>query len=41
MYVIEGDEFVIEEDEKGNTKIDQYGNLLGGAFHACCFKCMF
>ena len=29
-YVIEGDEFITEEDEKGNTKIDEFGNLLGG-----------
>jgi chromatin structure-remodeling complex protein RSC7 len=30
IYVIDGDEFVTEEDEKGNTKIDPHGNLLGG-----------
>ena len=41
VYITEGDEFVTEEDEKGNTKIDQYGNLLGGAFHAYCLNCMF
>ncbi|KZP15821.1 hypothetical protein FIBSPDRAFT_749593 [Athelia psychrophila] len=30
VYIIDNDEFVTEENEKGNTKIDQYGNLLGG-----------
>ncbi|KAF7329760.1 hypothetical protein MKEN_00239300 [Mycena kentingensis (nom. inval.)] len=29
VYVIEGDEFVTEVDPKGETKIDQWGNLLG------------
>ena len=29
VYVIEGDEFVTEEDPKGNTKIDAAGRLLG------------
>jgi chromatin structure-remodeling complex protein RSC7 len=31
VYVIEGDEFVTEDDAKGDTKIDKNGNLLGGA----------
>jgi chromatin structure-remodeling complex protein RSC7 len=31
VYVIEGDEFVTEDDPKGDTKIDKNGNLLGGA----------
>ncbi|KAH9053614.1 chromatin remodelling complex Rsc7/Swp82 subunit-domain-containing protein [Lactarius vividus] len=30
VYVIEGDEFVTEDDAKGDTKIDKNGNLLGG-----------
>jgi chromatin structure-remodeling complex protein RSC7 len=30
VYVIEGDEFITEEDPKGNTKIDAAGRLLGG-----------
>ncbi|KAI9438199.1 chromatin remodelling complex Rsc7/Swp82 subunit-domain-containing protein [Lactarius indigo] len=30
VYVIEGDEFVTEDDPKGDTKIDRNGNLLGG-----------
>lgn len=30
VYVIEGDEFITEEDSKGNTKIDAAGRLLGG-----------
>ncbi|KAJ7253043.1 chromatin remodelling complex Rsc7/Swp82 subunit-domain-containing protein [Mycena haematopus] len=30
VYVIEGDEFVTEDDPKGDEKIDQWGNLLGG-----------
>lgn len=29
VHVIEGDEFVTEEDPKGNTKIDAAGRLLG------------
>ncbi|KAJ7507191.1 chromatin remodelling complex Rsc7/Swp82 subunit-domain-containing protein [Mycena galericulata] len=29
-YVIEGDEFVTEDDPKGDEKIDKWGNLLGG-----------
>lgn len=31
VYIIQGDEFVSDEDPKGNTKIDPHGNLLGGA----------
>jgi chromatin structure-remodeling complex protein RSC7 len=31
VYVIEGDEFITEDDPKGDTKIDRNGNLLGGA----------
>jgi chromatin structure-remodeling complex protein RSC7 len=31
VYVIEGDEFVTEDDAKGDTKMDRNGNLLGGA----------
>ncbi|KAH8986945.1 chromatin remodelling complex Rsc7/Swp82 subunit-domain-containing protein [Lactarius hatsudake] len=30
VYVIEGDEFVTEDDARGDTKIDRNGNLLGG-----------
>ncbi|KAI0289947.1 chromatin remodelling complex Rsc7/Swp82 subunit-domain-containing protein, partial [Russula brevipes] len=30
VYVIEGDEFVTEDDAKGDAKIDKNGNLLGG-----------
>jgi len=30
VYVIEGDEFVTEDDPKGDTKIDAAGRLLGG-----------
>ncbi|KAJ7130256.1 chromatin remodelling complex Rsc7/Swp82 subunit-domain-containing protein [Mycena epipterygia] len=29
-YIIEGDAFVTEDDPKGDEKIDQWGNLLGG-----------
>ncbi|THV05687.1 hypothetical protein K435DRAFT_646613 [Dendrothele bispora CBS 962.96] len=29
-YVIDGDEFVTEDDPKGDEKIDKWGNLLGG-----------
>ena len=39
VYVIEGDEFVTEDDAKGDTKIDRNGNLLGGALVAFCFVC--
>lgn len=30
VYVIDGDEFVTPDDPKGDEKIDQWGNLLGG-----------
>jgi chromatin structure-remodeling complex protein RSC7 len=30
VYIIEGDEFVTEDDPKGDEKIDKWGNLLGG-----------
>ncbi|TFY55332.1 hypothetical protein EVG20_g9359, partial [Dentipellis fragilis] len=30
LYVIDGDEYVTEDDPKGDTKIDKHGNLLGG-----------
>ena len=30
VYVIENDEFVTDDDPKGDTKIDSNGNLLGG-----------
>jgi hypothetical protein len=30
VYIIEGDEFVTDEDPKGDEKIDKWGNLLGG-----------
>lgn len=30
VYVIDGDEFITENNPKGDTKIDEYGNLLGG-----------
>jgi chromatin structure-remodeling complex protein RSC7 len=33
VYIIEGDELVTEDDPKGDTKIDIYGNLLGGELH--------
>ncbi|KAF8208205.1 chromatin remodelling complex Rsc7/Swp82 subunit-domain-containing protein [Mycena galopus ATCC 62051] len=37
-YVIEGDEFVTEDDPKGDEKIDKWGNLLGGRrFKAATF----
>ncbi|KAJ3493735.1 hypothetical protein NLJ89_g10949 [Agrocybe chaxingu] len=29
-YVIDGDEYVTEDDPKGDEKIDKFGNLLGG-----------
>ena len=32
VYVIEGDEYVTEDDPKGDTKIDIHGNLLGGQY---------
>ncbi|KAF8873804.1 chromatin remodelling complex Rsc7/Swp82 subunit-domain-containing protein [Gymnopilus junonius] len=38
VYVIDGDEFITPEDPKGNEKIDQFGNLLGGRrFKAATF----
>lgn len=30
VYVIDGDEFVTEDDPKGDEKIDKWGTLLGG-----------
>ncbi|KAJ7594189.1 chromatin remodelling complex Rsc7/Swp82 subunit-domain-containing protein [Mycena floridula] len=30
VYFIEGDEFITESDPKGDGKIDEWGNLLGG-----------
>ena len=30
VYILENDELITDEDEKGNTKIDENGNLLGG-----------
>ncbi|KDQ56906.1 hypothetical protein JAAARDRAFT_131952 [Jaapia argillacea MUCL 33604] len=30
VYIIDGDEYVTEDDPKGDTKIDRNGNLLGG-----------
>jgi hypothetical protein len=30
VYIIENDEFVTDDDQKGDTKIDKNGNLLGG-----------
>ncbi|KAJ6590984.1 chromatin remodelling complex Rsc7/Swp82 subunit-domain-containing protein [Mycena vulgaris] len=37
-YIIEGDEFVTEDDPKGDEKIDKWGNLLGGRrFKAATF----
>ncbi|KIK68264.1 hypothetical protein GYMLUDRAFT_154083 [Collybiopsis luxurians FD-317 M1] len=29
-YIIEGDQFVTDDDPKGDEKIDKWGNLLGG-----------
>ena len=37
VYVIEGDEFITEDDPKGDTKIDKNGNLLGGALQYFSF----
>jgi len=38
VVIIDNDEFVTDEDEKGNTKIDSQGNLLGGrVFKAATF----
>lgn len=33
VYIIENDEFVTDDDPKGDTKVDKHGNLLGGE---CC-----
>ncbi|KAF9442218.1 hypothetical protein P691DRAFT_765448 [Macrolepiota fuliginosa MF-IS2] len=30
VHVIDGDEFITEDDPKGDEKIDKWGNLLGG-----------
>jgi chromatin structure-remodeling complex protein RSC7 len=30
VYVIDGDEFVTEDNPKGDEKVDKWGNLLGG-----------
>lgn len=30
VYIIDGDEFITEDDPKGDQKIDQWGSLLGG-----------
>jgi chromatin structure-remodeling complex protein RSC7 len=30
VYIIDGDEFVTEDNPIGDEKIDQFGNLLGG-----------
>ncbi|KAF9483312.1 hypothetical protein BDN70DRAFT_800010 [Pholiota conissans] len=30
VYVIDGDEFITDDDPKGDEKIDKFGNLLGG-----------
>ncbi|KAJ7164887.1 chromatin remodelling complex Rsc7/Swp82 subunit-domain-containing protein [Mycena filopes] len=30
VYIIEGDELAIDDDPKGDEKIDKWGNLLGG-----------
>ncbi|KAF5392878.1 hypothetical protein D9757_000856 [Collybiopsis confluens] len=30
VYIIEGDQFITEDDPKGDEKIDKWGNLLGG-----------
>jgi len=30
VYIIDGDEFVTEDNPKGDEKIDKFGNLLGG-----------
>ncbi|KAG6839419.1 hypothetical protein H0H93_005526, partial [Arthromyces matolae] len=38
VYVIDGDEFITDEDPKGNEKIDPSGVLLGGRkFKAATF----
>ena len=30
VYIIDGDEYITDDDPKGDTKIDINGNLLGG-----------
>ncbi|KAJ7151429.1 chromatin remodelling complex Rsc7/Swp82 subunit-domain-containing protein [Mycena crocata] len=38
VYIIEGDEFVTDDDPKGDEKIDKWGNLLAGRrFKAATF----
>ena len=32
VYIIDGDEFVTEDNPKGDEKIDKFGNLLGGVY---------
>jgi hypothetical protein len=43
VYIIEGDEFITDNDPKGDEKIDNSGHLLGSAFYpqlyACAHKC--
>jgi len=42
VYVIDGDEFVTDDDPKGDEKIDRSGVLLGGESHAvvpCPSRC--
>lgn len=40
VYVIDGDEYVTEDDPKGDDKIDKWGNLLGGTrLTRLCFTC--
>ena len=46
VYIIENDEYVTVDDPKGDTKIDQFGNLLGGAcrspiVHSSTCSCIF
>ena len=36
VYVIDGDEYVTDDDPKGDTKIDRNGNLLGGESYTSC-----
>jgi chromatin structure-remodeling complex protein RSC7 len=36
VYVIDGDEFVTEDDPKGDEKIDKSGVLLGGIIAVSC-----
>lgn len=37
VYIIDGDEFVTDDDPKGDEKIDKWGNLLGGWFRSILF----